>query len=157
MADTVVGAPRVVSKPETLSNGGKKYTIMLDNGSSLVTFSERCAEAIGGHLDTELTFEVDVPDNPNMAPKVTKVIDSNGSALWEPSQGGGGGGRQWVDTTKDENSRRAVGCAIAYLADENAALIASGKEPIGESTLITRMATLSDVCLEQMTELTKRQ
>lgn len=153
MADTVKGRPRVVGGPETLSSGGKKWTITLDNGSTVVTFTQGCADAVNGALDEELTFEVDLPENPNMAPKVLKVM-KDGATLWEKSSGGGGR-RDWVDTTPSQDARHAVGSATALIGQLAAARLAKG-EDVKNTDVLVDVLQASEALHEQIRELTRR-
>src|SRR5512141_2402932 len=91
MSDTVQGKVLVVGQGEALSNGGTKYPLVLDNGSQLVTFSEKCKDAVNSNIGVPLVFEVDPPPFEGAQPKVTKV-SKDGAVIWQPSQGGGGGG-----------------------------------------------------------------
>lgn len=91
MSEQVLGKVLVVGQGEALSNGGTKWLLVLDNGSQLVTFSEKCKDAVNQNIGVPLVFEVDPPPFEGAQPKVTKVM-KDGQVIWQPSQGGGGGG-----------------------------------------------------------------
>lgn len=92
MGEMVQGKVLVVGQGEALSNGGTKWPLVMDNGAQLVTFSEKCKDAVNGAIGVQLTFEVEEPKFEGGLPKVLKVIDGGGAVLWEPSQRSGGTG-----------------------------------------------------------------
>lgn len=145
--------PRAIAGPETLSNGGKKWSIVLDNGSMVCTFSEKCEKAVSQHIDEDLVFQVDTPDNPNLSPKVLKVLDLNGEVLWEPSAGGGGGGGYKSDPSV-ELAKHAVGTAGAICGNVIMAHATKGDPvPDVKALVLQAMEEWAPILHEKLREL----
>lgn len=109
---TVDAMVRAVAGPEALSNGGSKWSFVLDNGTMLCTFSEACTKAV--QLDTQYTFEIEMAQNPGMSPKVLKVLKGS-EVVWEPGGKGGFKGGSYDPTT--EFAKHAVGTAGAIVGN----------------------------------------
>lgn len=155
--DTVVASAKVVTGPETLDSGAKKWVIVLDNGSMIATFSEAAFNAVNGKLDTPLTFEVEVNDK-GWTPKLTKVSE-NGTVLWAPGGGGGGfrGGGGFGRNEEAETARRAVGSAVAIISSWQAAAVGStsGPGPMTVDEMLKLIAELSPGIHDIMKDLEK--
>lgn len=150
--ETVVAVPRVVLGPETLDSGARKWTVALENGSQLATFSEKAFNAVNGNLDVELTFEVETNDK-GWAPKITKILKA-GELLYEPGQGTWqprGGGRD----EGAETARRAVGSAVAIVSSWQAAEVAAGKTPFKPAEMVTLIGEMAPSIFTQMKDLEK--
>lgn len=157
MSMTITAVPIVVTGPEVLPSGVKKYGIALENGSTLVAFSERIYNAVNQNLDTELTFEAE-PSDRGGAPKVTKVI-KDGVVLYDREQGRQKAGYSQgqfpqgqgpvvvsapgTDRETAETSRRAVGSAVAIVSSQNQALIAAGNGPMSTDAMLDLIAKLA--------------
>lgn len=131
---------RAIAGPETLSNGGSKWSIVLDNGAMLVTFSDGCQKALGNNLDVNLTFTTEEPSNPGMAPKITKVMKGS-ELIWEPAaRRDGQGGRSYDPST--EFAKHAVGTAGAIV----------GNVILAHAKAEQKLPDVKELILEAMTE-----
>lgn len=150
-SETITAVPRVVLGPETLDSGARKWTVALENGSQLATFSEKAFNAVNGNLDTELSFEVETNDK-GWAPKILKVIKA-GEVIFEPGTGtwSKGGGRD----EGAETARRAVGSAVAIASSWQQALITAGKTPFRADEIVGLIGDMAPGIFIQMKDLEK--
>lgn len=158
----------VVAPPKALNNGGTLYELVTDSGARIVTFSNRCADAVNTHLQQDLIFDVDDSDatrDPRVVTLKTAtgetLYDKNAGSAWRQGGGGGGGGggaprKEWVDTTPQENARRAVGCAIALVTNRDSALIKAGGGGLSDEDMEKQIAWFSVVCHNVIKDLASK-
>lgn len=144
MSTTITAQVHSLSDPEPLSNGGRKWFINLDNGSQVITYTWKLAQAMSEYIGTEFTFECDDPPFAGAAPKVARVT-RDGELFWQPApkpegfsagqstpsgiqvpnsapipqrpaQSSAAPSSSWIDTSPAQNARHAVGCATAMMS-----------------------------------------
>jgi hypothetical protein len=146
-----VAGPESIQPKDPNKPAYSKWLVVMENGSTMATFAEKCADAVDKLLDQELTFEVELSDG-GFPPKILKVLNGD-TVVYEKSSGGGPGQRQWVDTTPSQNARHALGSASATLGQLEAARIAAGKPEVAVEQLLLDVDRLAHGYLEIINDL----
>ncbi len=170
---TLQGKVRTIQGPEPLPNGGVKFYVTLDDGSSLVTFSKNCSKELLGHLDEPVEFLLEAPPDATTTPRIEKAtLVIGGAVLYDRAaaaarapgaqtmgmptvssvpQAASGNGKNYF---QDETTR-AVEFAMGYLSDMNIAIIAKTGEPMALDLFIAKLSDLSNLIHEQILDLRK--
>ncbi len=166
--NTIVAKVRSIQGPEMLPNNIKKFYVALDDGATIITFSQRCATELLKGLDTDIEFVIDGPIDVNNAPRILKATKDGkvlydreaGKAAFEAKQGTplptlGTLGPAQADHYYQDETTRAVEFAVNYLTEWNAAVVAATGQPMPQDLFAAKLIDLSTIIHEQIMELRK--
>lgn len=153
--NTVVAKVRSIQGPEMMSNGGKKFYVALDDGATIVTFSERCKNELLKGMDTDVEFLLDGPVD--TSPRILRAVRNN-IVLYDREASaaranGGSSGQVTLGPAPAQADRpfyqdettRAVEFAVQYLSAWNAAVVAKGGDGLSNDLLTAKLIDLSAI------------